>query len=268
LNGKPFPNVDHQRNFAWRAGRASRVSLTVSLRFESMKTLVSLLMVWAAAWGLEAADPAPLAQEIAAASKSLSDQSSYSWTSTSKSAQGTLDWRQGPTEGKKEKDAYTFVSFTIRDRTVEMAFKGDKAAIKWNDQWRAAEELEGDYAWIGHRLKTYLFAAEEAAFLARQSRQLKKEAGGVYAGELNEESLQHLLSRGRRQITDVANIKGTVKFWLKDGKLLKYEYNLRGPVPFGQDQQIVPLDRTTMVEIKAVGASKVSVPEEARNKLK
>jgi hypothetical protein len=59
--------------------------------------------------------------------------------------------------------------------------------------------------------------------------------------------------------------KGSVKIWLKDGVLAKYEYKVQATMSFqGNDMDI---DRTTTVEIKDVGSAKVEVPEEAKKKL-
>jgi hypothetical protein len=63
----------------------------------------------------------------------------------------------------------------------------------------------------------------------------------------------------------VSSAKGSVKFWLKDGALVKYEYKVKGAASFnGNDLDI---DRTTTIEIKDVGTTKVDVPEEAKKKL-
>jgi hypothetical protein len=56
-----------------------------------------------------------------------------------------------------------------------------------------------------------------------------------------------------------------VKFWVKDGVLSKYEIKVKGTVSFnGNDRDI---DRTTTVEIKDIGATKIQVPEGAQKKL-
>jgi hypothetical protein len=61
------------------------------------------------------------------------------------------------------------------------------------------------------------------------------------------------------------NAKGSVKFWVKDGLLAKYELKLQGTMNFnGEDRDI---DRTTTVEFKDVGTTKVDVPEAAKKKL-
>ncbi|MBC8002999.1 MAG: hypothetical protein H7X97_10475 [Opitutaceae bacterium] len=61
------------------------------------------------------------------------------------------------------------------------------------------------------------------------------------------------------------NAKGSVKFWVKDGSLAKYEYNVQGTMSFGGNS--IEINRTTTVEIKDVGTTKVEVPEEAKKKL-
>jgi len=56
-----------------------------------------------------------------------------------------------------------------------------------------------------------------------------------------------------------------VKFWLKDGELTKYEFNVKGTVSFNGND--IDQDRTSTVVIKDVGSTKVTVPEEAKKKL-
>ena len=63
----------------------------------------------------------------------------------------------------------------------------------------------------------------------------------------------------------VSNANGSVKFWLKDGVLSKYEIKVKGTVSFNGNE--FDNDRTTTVEIKDVGSTKVEVPAEARKKL-
>ena len=63
----------------------------------------------------------------------------------------------------------------------------------------------------------------------------------------------------------VSNAKGSVKFWLKEGALQKYEFKVKGLINFGGNE--VDVDRATTVEIKEVGTTKVEVPEDAKKKL-
>jgi hypothetical protein len=63
----------------------------------------------------------------------------------------------------------------------------------------------------------------------------------------------------------VSNAKGTVTFWLTDGKLVKFQTHVTGTVSFnGNDRD---MDRTTTTEIKDVGTTKVEVADDAKKKL-
>ena len=59
--------------------------------------------------------------------------------------------------------------------------------------------------------------------------------------------------------------KGSAKFWVKDGVLSKYEYKVTGSMNFNGND--IDVDRTTTVEIKEVGTTKIEVPEGAKKKL-
>jgi len=56
-----------------------------------------------------------------------------------------------------------------------------------------------------------------------------------------------------------------VKFWVKDGVLSKYQYNVQGTMNIGGNDR--EINRTTTVEIKDVGTTKLTVPDEAKKKL-
>ena len=63
----------------------------------------------------------------------------------------------------------------------------------------------------------------------------------------------------------ITNPKGSVTFWLADGKLVKYQSHVSGTVSFGGNDSDV--GRTTTVEIKDVNATKIAVPDDAKKKL-
>ncbi len=104
--------------------------------------------------------------------------------------------------------------------------------------------------------------------LAGFAKELKKD-GDVYASDLTEEGAKTLLSFRRRSgggdPPAVSNPKGSVKFWIKDGVLTKYVFNVKGTISFnGNDMD---QDRTSTIEIKDVGTTKTEVPEAAKKKL-
>ena len=155
------------------------------------------------------------------------------------------------------------------DNTTQAVIKGDKSAVTNPDGgWQSLAELENEEgpgrfrALMLRNLKT---PAVQAAELASFAKDLKKD-GDTYSSELTEDGAKVFLRfrRGGDGPT-VSNAKGSVKFWLKDGALSKYEYKVKGTISVnGTDRDI---DRTTTVEIKDVGTTKVEVPEEAKKKL-
>ena len=204
--------------------------------------------------------------EIKSATKKLAEKPNYSWTSTPKSEGAGANFRQGPTEGKTEKGGYTFYKLTFGDNDVEAAFKGAKSAIKWESDWQSADDLDGDNAWIARRLKAFKAPAGEAEDLAAKTKDVKKGEGGLYSGDLTEDGLKELLTRRGAQAREPKDAKGWVKFWVKDGLLAKYVFNVQGKI-IGRDDQEIEINRTTTVEIKDIGSTKVEVPAEAKKKL-
>jgi hypothetical protein len=82
----------------------------------------------------------------------------------------------------------------------------------------------------------------------------------VYSGDLTEEGAKAQFRFGTPK-----NPKGSVKFWLKDGALSKYEFKVQGKVDFNGNE--MDIDRATTVEIKEVGTTKVNIPAAAKKKL-
>jgi hypothetical protein len=208
--------------------------------------------------------------DVKAAAKKLAAAENYSWTATVANAGGG-GFRRGPTEGKAQKDGLIMVSLPRRDSTTEVVKKGEKAAIKSPDgAWQSLSEASGEEGrgrFMGAMVAGIQLPSAQAEEIAGQTKTLTKE-GDVYSGELTEAGAKSLLSfRGGRggQGPEISNAKGTAKFWIKDGVLSKYEYQVQGLMNFnGNDRDI---DRTTTVEIKDVGTTKLEVPDEAMKKL-
>jgi hypothetical protein len=231
-----------------------------------MKTACPAGILWITLCAVLAAEDAHQKIVLDAASK-LAGRSGYSWVSTSQAAEGTENLRQGPTHGVTQLNGLTYVTFALGESTIEMAFHGDKAAIKWEDRWRGLNDLTGEDAWIAERLKSYLFAAQEAGFLATHSLNLKQTAEDTFSGDLKPQAITTLLSRGRRTVHEAPDMTGTVQFRIADGSITRYEFTLRGRRSLGEDQREIVMDRTTVVEIKDVGSDKIAVPGEAIKKL-
>ena len=207
--------------------------------------------------------------DVKSAAKKLADQANYSWTQAIKMDGANPNFRPGPIEGKTEKGGYTHYAGTMGDNTYEAAFKGEKSAFKGQDEWQSAAELEGDDrgAFIARRLKTFKAPAAEAEDILGKVKELKKGDDGACSGDFTDEGVKDLLTRwGRRTAAEFKDTKGSAKFWIKDGVLSKYEYRVQGAYTRDSGEE-VKIDRTTTVEIKDVGTTKVTVPEEARKKL-
>jgi len=224
------------------------------------------------------------AEDAKGAAKALADKSGYGWVSTPKDAGGggAADARRtpGPTEGKTEKGGYTSVTYKMGDNTVEVLVKGDKAAVKAADGWKSSDEIAAaatggaggqqrdPSSSMVRRALGMKLPAVEAEELAGKAQGLKED-GGAIVGDLPEEAVKEMLSRrggrggggGGNNAPTVTGAKGSVKFWVKDGVLVKYEVSVQGTVG---DRQT---NRTTVTEIKDVGTTKVEVPEDAKKKL-
>lgn len=226
-----------------------------------MKTCLSLTLCALTAAGVFAADSSAK-DEITAAAKKLSDQPNYSWTTTvvvPESAQ----FKPGPTEGKTEKDGFTYVTLAFGDSLTEVVLKGDKATTTDQDgNWKLASELEnaeGRERFLGRMVRNLRTPAAQVADLLSAAKELKKN-GEAYAGELTEEGAKKQFRFGQPQ-----NPKGSVKFWVKDGTLTKYEVKVEAKMDFNGNE--VDASRTSTTEIKSVGTTKVNVPGDAKKKL-
>jgi len=208
---------------------------------------------------------------VTSAAKKLGQADNYSWKQTAENAGGG-GFGGGASEGKTQKGGYTWLSMTMRDNTVEAVKKGDKGAIKGENGWRSlAEASEGDRGpgtFMARRLQNFKTPAAQAEELAGKVKDLKHD-GDTYAGELTEEGAKSLLTLGGRGRAggngpEISGAKGSAKFWIKDGLLAKYETKVKGSISFnGNDRDV---DRTTTVEIKDIGSTKLDVPQEAQKK--
>lgn len=241
-----------------------------------MKTLklTALLITMALASAVYSADSP--ADDLKAAAKKLAEKGNYSWKTTSDTpAGGGGGGRQGagrmggPTDGKTDK-GITHLVMTRGDNSFEALIKSGKVAIKGQDGWQAADTAPaGDAAagdrgnpgrFMGRMFQSYKTPAEEVQDLAGKATDLKKE-GDAYVGTLGADAVRDIFTRGRQNAQGPSDAKGSVKFWVKDGALSKYEVNLQGKTSFQGNER--EFNRTTTTEIKDVGTTKLTVPEDA-----
>ena len=226
-----------------------------------MKTHVLFSAVTLLAGSLIAADSSPK-DDVLAAAKKLGGEANYSWKTTvvvPESAQ----FKPGPTQGQTEKDGFTHLTLSFGDNTTQAVLKGDKAAVTNPEGgWQSLADLdnaEGPGRFLGRMIRNFKVPAAQAAELATAAKELKKD-GDVYSGDLTEDG-----AKAQFRFGTVSNPKGSVKFWVKDGALTKFEFKVTGKVDFNGNE--FDVDRTSTVEVKEVGTTKVNVPEEAKKKL-
>ncbi|HET7623760.1 MAG TPA: hypothetical protein VFM25_00740 [Verrucomicrobiae bacterium] len=233
-----------------------------------MKKRMLFLAITSVAGLLLAADSTPKDDALAAAKK-LGDSASYSWKTTV-AVPDSARFKPGPTDGKTEKGGFTDVKMTFGDNTMEIVTKGDKAVFMNQDgEWQTPAEAENDQGFgrfISRMVRDFKAPAAQAEELANGAKELKKD-GDVISGDLTEDAAKSLMSFRRRggNGPEISNPKGSVKFWTKDGVLSKYEFSVKGSMDFNGNT--VDMDRTTTVEIKDVGSTKVEVPDAAKKKI-
>jgi hypothetical protein len=225
-----------------------------------------------AAGSLLAADSNPKDDVVKAAS-ALGGAANYSWHADVTSPGGARF--TGPTDGKTEKGGCTWISVTRGDNTTQALFKGTNGAIHTADNgWQSLKEATTDNGggfnptmFFARMLQNYKTPDVQAADLANHAKDLTAGTNGI-SGDLTEDGAKSLLTFGRPGGGDgptISNPKGSVTFWITDGKLTKYQFHVTGTVSFdGNDRDV---DRTTTTEIKDVGTTKIEVPDEAKKKM-
>jgi hypothetical protein len=205
-------------------------------------------------------------EDVQAAVKKLAETDGYSWRTSTEGGFAST------TEGKTQKDGMTQLSLTMRDNTVEIVIKGDKAAVKTQDGWKSASEAadeQGPGRFLARMAQNFKSPAAQAQEIAEKAAKLDKSDEAV-AGTLSEEGAKALLTFGGRraggQGPQVSDAKGTVKYWIKEGMLVKMQTNVQGKMTINNEDR--EINRTTTVEFKDIGSTKVDPPAEAKEKLK
>ena len=221
------------------------------------------------AGSLLAADSNPQ-DAVKDAAKALGAKDNYSWKTTIDVGLGGM---VGTIDGKTEKGGATFLTLAGGDQSMDAVLKGGKGVLKLDEGWKLLSTLAEDSDQggipriVARILQALRVPALEAAELAGKAKELKL-ADGVYSGDLTAEGIKEMLRMAQQAAGNslsMTNSKGSVKFWLKDGSLSKYEYSVQGTATFNGDEREVNLKNT--VQIKDVGTTKVTVPEEAAKKL-
>ena len=218
------------------------------------------------AGSLLAADSSPK-DDVTSAAKKLGGSANYSWHTTVVVPEDA-QFKPGPTDGKTEKGGLTYVKLSFGDNTAEFVKKGESAALTSPDGgWQSLTNMDsnqGPGRFMAGMVRNFKTPDGQAADLAAAAKELKKD-GDVYSSDLTEDGAKTLLTFRRGGAATVTNPSGSVKFWIKDGVLTKYEFKVKGSVSFNGND--IDVDRDTTVEIKDVGTTKMDAPDEAKKLL-
>ncbi|MEI6340394.1 MAG: hypothetical protein WCR07_00425 [Verrucomicrobiota bacterium] len=213
--------------------------------------------------------------DVKAAAKKVGDAPAYTWTTTTE-IEGS-QWTPATITGKALKGGPSVITSEREGQVTTAVVQGEKGAVKTDEGWKTAEELRnaaggggggGGRGGRGAMLLRTRPPADEAARIADKTKELKA-SDGVVSGDLTEEGAKELatLGRGRPggQAPEARNAKGSVKYWIKDGQLSKMQLKVSATLSVnGEDRDMA---RTTTYEIKDVGATTVTVPDEAKKAL-
>ncbi len=240
-----------------------------------MKKIFLVAVTVFAAGSIFAADTAPKAL-VEAAIRKLAEQPNYSWSTTVTLAEGSNPGpRPGPTAGKTENGGYTEISMVRGDKTIEAFLQRGKGAIKTPEGWKSLAETAQDHLegvspmrMAALMLLDYQLPTVQTLDLAEKTESLTL-TNGAYASALTDTGARELFSfrragMGKGGGPSMRDVGGFVRFWVKDGLLVKCEFRLHGLLSFAGDDHF--MDRTTTVEIKDIGTTKITVPAEAAKK--
>ena len=219
-----------------------------------------------------AADAAPTDQVSDAIAK-LKAATNYSWTVTTVTPPDA-PFTPPPVKGQTDSAGFARFSTEFGDNTTEVILKGDKAAFKGDEGWQLAVAGEGfSPDTFALNLARNGAPGNEAGIILKGVKELKALDGGALGGDLSAEAATDLLTFGPRRSSAKANpdfpppkgAKGSARFWVKDGALVKYQTHLTGTVSFDGNDTVLDFTRTT--EIQEVGTTKMDIPGEAKKKL-
>jgi hypothetical protein len=193
----------------------------------------------------------------------------YSWTCTLKAVDSGFDI--GPVKGQAGQDGFARMSQDINGNSIEIVLKADNVAFKGQDGWQIISNSADREASLAADLARNGAAAREAEITLGYVNELKALDGGAWEGDLTTNGAADLMSFGPRGhsaengFPPPKNAKGSVKFWVKDGLLVKYETHLHGTFAFVDIEN--EMDESRSVEIQDVGTTKMDIPAEVRTKL-
>ncbi len=268
-----------------------------------MKRCAPALLAFAFLFSVGRAGPT---EQVVVAAMHLSDQPNYSWvTSVSDDARSYEVMGQTERGGFTRVKMPVVNSIrrrlgrSITDTQIEAVFKGNVHCVFNTDEgWKTIDELpppealaesgdaplttitrlrgsllprpeEGEKAYSNLQL-SICHPHEELGIIVTSHTDLQVD-GDVATGKLNDLGAQLLLVHdGQPELTPLSGT-GTFKLWMRDGAVVRYRISLEGVIAVdtaGGARRDIRVRQTMDTTLKAVGETKVDVPDEARRKLK
>ncbi|HUA66752.1 MAG TPA: hypothetical protein VME24_12955 [Alphaproteobacteria bacterium] len=234
------------------------------------KILLSAVAIMAGSLLAAYADPK---DDVTSAAQKLDAGSNYTWQVTTTVPEGAR-FRRGPMDGKMQ-GSLTEVKWTMGDAHAHFVKDGTNAAVTDPDDgtWEKLSDVDTS-GFPGRMLvgmvQNFKSPAAQAADLAADTQSLQQN-GNAYTGTLTEDGAKKLLTfgRGRRGGggggPSISNPSGTATFWIDNGQLTKFEYNVKGTISFNGNDR--PADRDVTVTFSDVGTTKIDVPDDAKKLL-
>ncbi|HMC11338.1 MAG TPA: DUF1080 domain-containing protein, partial [Pirellulaceae bacterium] len=223
---------------------------------------------------------------VSAAAMRLADQASFSWQTSVQAGGGPVRGFRAPgsvggdpTTGQTERDGYT----SVVQPGLRFVAKAGKAAVFVDDFWMTLDQAVARTSDSGQRgpgqfnpavVSGYQLPTAQVKEYLNNATDFKSD-GDTVAASLGRELVTQLLGgavgavggrggggRAGRGGGPIANAKGSVIFWIKDGLLTKFSVTLAGTRDFRAEP--LKLDRTTTTSISGIGTTKTSVAPDAK----
>jgi hypothetical protein len=210
-----------------------------------------------------AADPP---QMVADAVQKLSDTRNFSWRAITRETSQSLTVIE---DGQTQEDGSTLIRLNSGGSSVQIALKGSTSVLNAGGGWMTSDEAT-DQRQAVRFMSTVTSPALVASRIASRLDNLRADGGEFVAqisgGEVNNVisplySLDALRIRGVNE----SGAKATVKFWITEGRLTKYQVHATGTMSRGGTA--TPVDLTVTVDFRDIGKTKVSLPDQAKKKL-
>ena len=219
---------------------------------------------------------ADLKAAVSAAAQKLATQAGYEWKTSARTEGGG-----GPTiSGHFEKGGYFLVTVSLQQGVVEFARKGEQTAVMLDGYWMTMDQATARSPRGGRgggfnraAIAGFKMPIAQIDELIGKATNFKEE-GGTIAGELSPAAAEELLNEGppfggrggRRgggaNAPAAKDTKGSVSFVVKDGVLAQFVVSVSGTRDINGKEQ--KQGRTTTTAFTDTGATKVSLPAEAR----